>query len=56
MKKINLILLMFFLVLFANSYVYAQSHQLADEYWNKARELEKQGKYLEAAKMSEGII
>lgn len=53
MKKVNLIVLMFFLVLFSCSHVYAQSHQLADEYWNKAMELKNQDKYLEAAKMFE---
>ncbi len=41
------------LVLFACSLVSAQSHQLANEYWYKAEDLEKQGKYLEAAKMYE---
>jgi CHAT domain-containing protein/Tfp pilus assembly protein PilF len=52
MKKNNLIILIILsLVLFTCSFVYAQSHQLADEYWNKAHDLEKQGKYLEAAHM-----
>jgi len=48
-----LIMSIFSLVLFTCPFVFAQSHQLTDEYWNKAQELGKQGKYLEAAKMFE---
>lgn len=48
-----LIISIFSLVLFACSLVSAQSHQLADEYWDQAQELKKQGKYLDAAKMFE---
>ncbi len=56
MKKINLIISIYLLVLSACSLVSAQSHQLADEYLNKADELAKQGKYLEAAKMFEKTV
>ncbi|MCP4264793.1 MAG: tetratricopeptide repeat protein, partial [Candidatus Brocadiaceae bacterium] len=52
----TLIISIFPLVLFTCSLVSAQSHQLADEYWNKAEALEKQGKYLEAAKMFEKSV
>jgi Na+-transporting NADH:ubiquinone oxidoreductase subunit NqrC len=48
-----LIITIFSLVLFTCPFVSAQSHKLAEEYWNKAQELGKQGKYLEAAKMFE---
>ena len=48
-----LIISIFSLVLFACPFVSAQSHKLADEYWSKAHELQKQGKYLDAAEMFE---
>jgi len=48
-----LIISIFSLVLFTSPFVSAQSYKLANEYWDKANELEKQGKYLEAAKMFE---
>ncbi len=53
MKKIKLASSIFLLALFACSYVYAQDHQPADENWYKAQDLEKQGKYIDAAKMYE---
>ncbi len=46
-----LIISIFSLVLFTCPFAYAQSHKLADEYWNKAHELQKQDKYLDAAEM-----
>ncbi|MCP4255183.1 MAG: CHAT domain-containing protein [Candidatus Scalindua sp.] len=52
----TLIISIFPLVLFTGSLVSAQSHQLADEYRNKAEALEKQDKYLEAAKMYEKTV
>ena len=48
-----LIISIFSLVLFTCPFVSAQSYKLSDEYWNKANELQKQGKYLDAAKMFE---
>ena len=51
-----LIISIFSLVLFTSPFVSAQSHKLADEYWDKANELQKQGKYPEAAKMFEKSV
>ncbi len=51
-----LIISIFPLVLFACSIISAQNNQLADEYWNKAKAIEKQGKYLEAAKIFEEYV
>jgi tetratricopeptide (TPR) repeat protein len=51
-----LIISIFSLVLFTCPFAYAQSHKLSDEYLNKAQELGKQGKYLEAAKMFEKTV
>ena len=51
-----LIISIFSLVLFTCPFAYAQSHKLADEYFNKAQELRKQGKYLDAAVMYEKCV
>ena len=51
-----LIISIFSLVLFTCPFVFAQSHKLADECWNKAHELQKQGKYLDAAGMYEKSV
>ena len=52
-KKINLILPIVLLALFACSNVYAQDQQPADKHWHKVQALEKQGKYNEAVKYLE---
>ena len=54
-KKTNLTLSIFLLVLFACSHVYAQDQdqQPADDHLHKAQDLEKQGKYNEAVKSLE---
>ena len=55
MKKYLLRILttsIFLPVLFYTPLIYAQSQQLADQYFIEAQELEKQGKYLEAGEMS----
>jgi tetratricopeptide (TPR) repeat protein len=51
-----LIISIFSLVLFTCPFAYAQSHKLSDECWNKAEELQKQGKYLDAAEMYEKFV
>ena len=59
MKKYLLRILItsiFLPLLFDTSLIYAQSHQQADQYFIEAQELEKQGNYLEAAKMSEKAV
>ena len=53
MKKIYLIILIFALSLLSCSLAYAQSHRQADEYFDRAHDLEEQGRFLEAAKMYE---
>ena len=53
MKKINLTLSIFLLVLLICSFANAQDHQPAVENWYKAQDLEKQGKYIDAAKIYE---
>ncbi len=42
--------------LFTCSYISAHDHHQADEYWYKAQDLEKQGRYLEAAKLYERAV
>jgi len=51
MKRLSVILLCVLLSLAIQTTVYAQSHKLADQYWNKAQKLKKQGRYLKAAQM-----
>ena len=51
-----LIISIFSLVLFTCPFAYAQSHKLSDECWNKAEELQKQGKYPDAAEMYEKFV
>jgi tetratricopeptide (TPR) repeat protein/CHAT domain-containing protein len=51
-----LIISIFSLILFTCPFAYTQSHKLADEYWDKAQELRKQGKYLDAAVMYEKCV
>ncbi|MGR3302605.1 MAG: CHAT domain-containing protein [Candidatus Scalindua sp.] len=53
MKKIKLASSIFLLVLLICSFANAQGHQPVDENWYKAQNLEKQGKYIDAAKMYE---
>ena len=48
-KRINLTLSIFLPALLICSFAYARGHQLADENWYKAQDLEKQGKYIDAA-------
>ena len=52
-KRINLTLSIFLPALLICSFAYAWGHQLADENWYKAQDIEKQGKYIDAAKMYE---
>ncbi len=51
-----LIISIFSLVLFTYPFACDQSRKLADECWNKAHELQKQGKYLDAAEMYEKFV
>ena len=51
-----LIISIFSLVLFTYPFACDQSHKLADECWNKAEELQKQGKYPDAAEMYEKFV
>ncbi len=52
-KEINWISSIVLLALFACSHVYAQGHQPVDKHRHEALDLEKQGKYIDAAKMYE---
>ncbi len=55
-KRINLTLSIFLLALLICSFAYARGLQPADENWYKAQDLEKQGKYIDAAKMYEKSV
>lgn len=53
MKTQFKILIVICLTLFICKVIYSQSYKISDEYWNKAVNLVKQAKYLEAAQMFE---